>query len=120
MNFSTSTIAFKLLIYGVILTAAKLVYLFFDVYNIFDFVVFAAAGISLGGKVPSKQKVMGLLLCLPTVALCLFFIINLGYKSIVNGVGTSYAISLIVIPVATSIGLYINAKLALGKNLKKK
>jgi hypothetical protein len=120
MNTSTSGKVFQLLMYGMILAVAKLVYLFFDTYNIFDFVIFVAAGIMLGGKVPSKQRLIGLLLCLPAFTLCLFFVINLGYKSIVNGIGTSYAISLIVIPVATIIGLFINTKLALRKSIENK
>jgi hypothetical protein len=42
--------------------------------------------------------------------LCLFFILRLGYASIVQGVGTSYTISLILIPLATFIGIAIRLK----------
>ena len=74
-----------------------------------DFVVFLAAGVILSRKVSSNRWALGLLLALPAFTLCLLFVINLGYSSIVNGVGTSYAVSLLVIPMATSIGVFINA-----------
>jgi hypothetical protein len=57
---------------------------------------------------------------LPAFALCLFLVMKLGYSSIMDGVGTSYAISLIVIPVATGIGIFINAKRALRTRAEKK
>lgn len=120
MKSNTSDIVFQLLGFGVVLAVIKLVYLFFDAYNILDFIVFLAAGIILGGKIPSNRRVLGLLLSLPAFALCLFFVINLGYSSIVNGVGTSYAVSLIVIPLATSIGIFINTKRALRRSTEKR
>jgi hypothetical protein len=118
MNTSKNRSIFQLLMFGGILAVAKLVYLFFDPYNILDLIVFAGAGVVLGGKVPAGKRSLGLLLCLPTFLLCLAIVINLGYTSIVNGIGTSYAISLIVLPVATVIGLFINAKLAFRKSFK--
>lgn len=120
MNPSTKSNTFQLLVFGGILAAIKLVYLFFDFYNILDLVVFLAAGMTLGGKAPSNRRWLGLLLALPAFALCLLIVINLGYSSIVNGVGTSYAVSLIVIPVSTSIGIFINVKRGLRRRVEKK
>lgn len=120
MNSSTSNTVIQLLAFGLILAVVKFVYIFFDFYNVLDFVVFLAAGIILGGKVPSNRWALGLLLSLPAFALCLFFVINLGYSSIVNGVGTSFAVSLIVIPMATSIGIFIKTKRALRRSVEKK
>lgn len=120
MNSSTIKTVFQLLAFGLILAALKFVYLFFDFYNILDIVVFLGAGILLGGKVPSNRWALGLLLSLPAFVYCLFVVINLGYSSIVKGVGTSYAISLIVIPIATSIGIFINAKRSLRKSVEQK
>ena len=120
MNSSSSNSVIQLLAFGLMLAAIKLVYLFFDSYNILDFVAFLAAGIILGGKIPSNRLVSGLLLSLPAFILCLLFVINLGYSSIVKGIGTSYAVSLIVIPVATSLGIFIHTKLALRKSAEKK
>ena len=120
MNSNTSNTVIELLAFGAILAVVKIVYMFFDFYNILDFVIFLTAGIILGGKVPSNRRALGLLLSLPAFALCLFFVIRLGYTSIVNGVGTSFALSLIVIPVATIIGVFINAKCTLGRSIMKK
>lgn len=96
--------------FGLVLLIAKLVWMFFDPFNIMDTLVFVTAGILLGGKIPTGQKALALLLALPAVMLCLFFVVQNGYKNIVNGQGTSYAISLIVIPLATMIGVYINKR----------
>jgi hypothetical protein len=110
----------QMLVFGLILAAIKLVYLFFDNYNILDFVVFLAAGILLGGKNPSRRWLSGIMMALPAFTLCLSFLIVNGYSSIVNGVGTSYAVSLIIIPLATFIGIFINAKHALRKSSRNK
>ena len=118
-----STITSKtvvLLAFGFLLAFFKIVYLFFDFYNILDFVVFLTAGFLLGGKVPPNRWALGLLLSLPAFTLCLLIVIKLGYTSIVNGIGTAYLVSLIVIPVATSIGIFINAKRTLRRNTAQK
>lgn len=110
----------QLLAIGLLLAIIKLIYSFFYFTNILDFIVFLTGGIVLGRLVPSNQRTLGLLLALPAFLLCLFFVINLGYASILNGVGTSYAISLLVVPLATGIGLFINAKFFFQKKYTKK
>lgn len=120
MNSNTSKLVIQLLAYGLILAAVKIVSIFFDSYNIIDFVLFLAAGIMFGGKIPPHKWAWGLLMSLPAFALCLLLVINLGYSSIINGIGTSFAVSLIVIPVATSIGILIRVKLALRRSIEKK
>ncbi len=120
MNAKIESAIGQMLIYGLILAAIKLVYLFIDNYNILDFVVFLAAGILLGGKTPSSRWLSGLMLSLPAITLCLIFLIVNVYSSIVNGVGTSYVISIIIIPLATYIGVFINAKHAFRKSARNK
>lgn len=107
---STSEVAFILLVIGFMLALIKVIYIFFDFYNILDFIIFSIAGFAFGLKVPPNRLALGLLLALQSLALCLFFVLRLGYLSIVQGVGTSYAISLIVIPMATFIGIIIRKK----------
>ena len=109
-----------LLAFGFLLAIFKIVYFFFDFYNILDFIVFLTAGFLLGGKVPPNRWALGLLLSLPAFTLCLLIVIKLGYTSIVNGIGIAYLVSLIVIPVATSIGIFINAKRTLRRNTAQK
>lgn len=101
---------FQLLIYGLLLAGIKLVYLFFDPYGVLDLPVFLTAGFLLGGKVPSNQRFWGLLLALPTVLLCLFFVMKNGYSSILSGMGTSFAISLVLVPLATGLGLWVRKR----------
>ncbi len=105
MKSNTSNMDIKLIVYGGLLAIIKLVYLFFDFYNILDFVVYVIAGFALGGKIPKNRWFIGLLLALPTFAICLVFVLNLGYSQIIKGVGTSFAISLILIPLSTAIGI---------------
>ena len=102
------------------LAAFKFVYLFFDPYGILDVIVFLTAGIILAARVPLNRKALGLLLSLPAFLLCLFFVWNVGLTSIRNGIGSSFAISLIVIPVATILGVLIGAKRLAGKSVKEK
>ena len=110
MNKSTSKTAATLLAIGFMLALIKVIYLFFDFYNVLDLVIFSLAGFAFGRRVPPNSLALGLLLALPAFALCLAFVLKLGYSSIVQGVGTSFAISLIVIPLATFIGIIIRQK----------
>ena len=115
MNKITSKTAAILLAIGFILALIKVIYLFFDFYNVLDLIVFSIAGFVFGLRVPPNRLAFGLLLALPPFVLCLFFVLRLGYSSIVQGVGTSYAISLIVIPLATFIGIIFRQKLSQKK-----
>lgn len=110
MDAKNNKFKFQLLIYGLVLAGIKFVYLFFDPYSILDVPVFLAAGLFLGGKAPSNQLYFGFLLALPAFLLCLLFVLKNGYSSIVSGVGTSFAISLVLIPLAMGLGLWIRTK----------
>ncbi len=117
MNWSTTKTVIRLLSLGLLLAVFKIVYLFFNYYGIIDIVVFLSAGWSVGGKVASNRWVWGLLLSFPAFALSLFFVMRIGYSSIVHGVGTLYAVSLLAIPVASCIGIAISAKRARRRSL---
>ncbi len=88
----------------------KVAYLFFDFYNVLDLVVFSIAGFAFDQRVPPNRLALGLLLALSAFALCLFIVLSLGYSYIVHGFGTSYAVSLILIPVAMFIGVIVRSK----------
>jgi hypothetical protein len=91
--------------YGVALAGIKLIYLFFGINTILDIVVFLVAGFAIGRKVTENRWALTVGLSLPAFLLCLLFVIRLGYQSIIDGVGTSHAISLVVIPIATAVGV---------------
>ena len=120
MKPGTTGTVIQLLVFGLILAVVKMVYMFFDFYNVMDAIVFLAAGLVIGGKVPADRKALGLLLALPAFTLCLLFVIKNGYTSIVNGIGTAFAVSLILIPVATMIGVFIHAKRKRARTFIKK
>jgi hypothetical protein len=112
MDWSPTKTIINLLALGVLLTIFRIVYMFFDPYGILDLVVFLSAGLAVGRKVASNRWLWGLLLSLPAFAFSLFLVMRIGYSSIVHGVGTLYAVSLIVIPVASCVGIAISAKRA--------
>lgn len=99
-----------LLTSGFLLAAFKMFYLFLDFYNVLDIVVFGITGFIIGGKLAGYRPAFGLLVTLPVVLLCLYFVVRLGYASIMEGVGTSFAVSLILIPLATYVGIFIRIK----------
>lgn len=113
MQKSSLTSALRLAVFGVLLAFIKLVYLFFDSSGILDLLVFSTAGFLLSQKVPPGKIIQAALLAFPAFLLCLFFILRLGYSNIVEGVGTSYALSLIFIPTATYFGIWIKHKRSL-------
>ncbi len=96
--------------YGLILAGIKLVYSFFTFFYLLDFTVFLVAGYLLGFKIPLGQRYLGLFLALPAFALSLFFVMQNGLTSISMGIGTSHAISLAVIPIATGLGILVNKR----------
>lgn len=101
---------FVLLAIGFLLALFKMLYLFIDYYNVLDLVVFCIAGYFFSRKLPPNRLGFTLLVALPAFALCLYIAIGLGYSSIVQGIGTAYAVSLILIPVATLVGIFIRFK----------
>ena len=112
MNWSTTKTVINLLCLGVLLTIFKVVYFFFNYYGVIDIVVFLSAGLAVGRKVASNRWLWGLLLSLPAFAFSLFLVMRISYSSIVHGVGTLYAVSLLVIPVASCVGIAVSAKRA--------
>lgn len=91
--------------YGVALAGIKFIYLFFGYTTVLDCIVFSVAGFAIGRKVTKNRMALILGLSLPAFLLCLFFVIRLGYQSIIDGIGTFHAISLVVVPVATTVGV---------------
>ena len=105
-----TTIVLSLL--GLLLGGSKTVWLFFNFFNILDLVIFLGIGYALGGKVEGGRWLWGLLLALPAFALDSYFVARLGYSNIVTGIGTGYAISLVLTPLAACVGIALGAKRA--------
>ncbi|HSN47449.1 MAG TPA: hypothetical protein VLR29_01690, partial [Flavobacterium sp.] len=93
--------------YGMALAGIKLIYSFFDFTTVLDFIVFIIAGFVIGRMVAEKTWVLTIGLAFPTFLLCVFFLIQIGYQPLSNGVGTSYAWSLLVVPIATCVGIVV-------------
>ncbi|HLP39364.1 hypothetical protein [Lacibacter sp.] len=119
MSTSTSYSVIQLLAIGLLLAVLKVVYMFFDPFNIADFIVFLAAGYLLGGKLPANRKWLGLLMCIPTLIICFLAVRKNGFTGFMNGIGTTYAIAFIVIPAATLLGIYFQTKRSQRKSITK-
>ena len=96
---------------GVLVAVVKIIYSFFPYFNFLDFIVFFIAGYAVG-KITTDRVLIGMSIALPAWFLCLFFVVRMGYSSIMQGVGIMLAVSLIVIPLATYIGILIGSKRA--------
>ena len=98
---------------GLLLGGSKLVWLFFNFFNLLDLIIFLGIGYALGGRVAGGRWLWGLLLALPAFALDSYFVARLGYSQIFTGIGTGYVVSLVVIPFAACVGIALGAKRAL-------
>lgn len=116
MKWSPAKTIIVLSLLGLLLAPLKLIYSFFPFFNILDIVIFLGIGYVLGGKVSEDRWQWGLLLAFPAFALSAFFVTRLGIDSIVSGVGTGWAISSVLLPGASCVGIALGAKRALRSN----
>jgi hypothetical protein len=103
------------LITGLVLCIVKIIYSFFDPYNVLDFIFFFMAGFVISRKLAPLCWAWGLVLATPAFLLCSFFVVNNGFASVMQGIGTSYAISLVIIPLAACIGILTGSKFKKAK-----
>lgn len=101
----------QVLTWGLALVVFKLVYTFFDYYNVIDFVVFCSAGFIINKKLSINKWLHVVPVGLPSMVICLIFLYTIGYDELSKGVGTGYLISLIVIPTATLTGYFASKKI---------
>jgi hypothetical protein len=97
---------------GLLIAPVKLVYSFFPFFNLTDVVVFGVLGGLFGYFRPAKSWRWGLWLSIPTVLLCLAFVRRLGSANLLKGIGTGWAISVLMIPLAACLGSYLGVKIA--------
>lgn len=95
---------------GLLLAGAKLIFLFFDFFIVLDLLVFFFAGYYLGKKVLGGRWSWGLIIALPSIILNLYFIYNNGFSNIFSGIGTSFLLSLFVVPFSSSLGIMVAEK----------
>jgi len=95
---------------GLLLAGAKILFLFFDFFIVLDLFVFFIAGFFLGKKVLGGRWLWGLIIALPSIILNSYFIFNNGFSNIFAGIGTSYLLSLLVVPFSSSLGILVAEK----------
>ena len=110
MKWSKVKTTINVSLWGLFIGGSKIVWLFFNFYNILDLVIFLGAGYLLGSKVAGGRWLWGLLLALPAFALDLKFVSNLSYSNITAGIGTGYVVSLVLAPLAACVGIALGVK----------
>jgi hypothetical protein len=110
MEWAPKKAATTTILLGIGFVFARIIYLFFDPYGICDVIIFTSTGYWLGNRLPPNRYLYALLLCLPSIVLCLFFAYQNGYSAIINGIGTVFVVSIVVMPIATFIGIFIKRR----------
>jgi hypothetical protein len=118
-NRSNKPVYILALVVGLLIAPVKLVYSFLPFFNFTDVGVFGVLAGLFGYFRPAKSWRWGLWLSIPTILLCLAFVRLLGSDNLLKGVGTGWAISVLVIPLAACLGSYFGARLARGRRLPK-
>lgn len=96
---------------GVLLVPARFVLMFFPGFNVGEVVLFGGAAAALAYVFAAKPAAWSVLLFLPTFLLVLRIVVSwLGADNIGRGVGTSHALSLVLIPLSTFAGAYYGDK----------
>ena len=95
---------------GLAIALLRIILIFFPLFNIIDVVLFGGLGYTLGKRVFSGKWTWGLLLSLPSVAMSLYIVLNIGLSSIMEGTGTGHLIALVIMPLSACIGIFYGAK----------
>lgn len=114
MRSSRTTAWAVALVVGVIAAGVKLVYSFLPWFNLLDLVTFALLGWLSARLSESRGWQLWAALSGPAFLLSLFFVVRLGPALLLQGVGTGWAMSLMLIPLSTVIGMYASGRMDLA------
>ena len=97
---------------GLLLVPLKLIYSFFPLFNLVDIAVFGLIGRYFGKRWPTEWWTTALLLSLPSLGFVAWVLRNLSVSDLLAGVGTGWAVSALLVPVAAIGGAYIGRRRA--------
>lgn len=101
------------LLLGLGAAGAKLLYSFFPLFNLWDVLLFALLGWSLGRRSESPGWLLvGLALGLPAALLSAYFVAQLGFPNLWQGIGTGWLLSVLLIPLAAAAGTILGRRTA--------
>ncbi len=104
------------LLVGCGLLAAKVVYSFFPYFNLVDIIVFATVGVALGILHKTSSLLTGIVLAIPTMILCGYFVQRLGTENIMSGIGTGWLLSILLVPLSAIAGVYVGTVLGSSRS----
>ena len=97
---------------GLLLVPLKFIYSWFPLFNLVDIAVFGLIGRYFGKRWPTAWWTTALLLSLPSLGLVAWILRNLSVSNLLAGVGTGWAVSALLVPVAAVGGAYIGRRRA--------
>jgi hypothetical protein len=95
---------------GVLLVPLKFIYSFFPLFNLVDIALFGLVGRYFGKRWPTAWWTTALLLSLPSLGLVAWILRNLSVSDLLAGVGTGWAASGLLVPVAAIGGAYVGQR----------
>lgn len=104
---ATYVIAF---VVGLLLVPLKFIYSFFPLFNLIDIVVFGLVGLRFGKRWATAWWITALLLSLPALGLVALILRNLSIADLTAGVGTGWALSVLLLPGAALGGAYMGRR----------
>ncbi len=103
----TITIA-VLFVVGIALVFIRLLLLLFPLTILWEGLLFFGFGYLFGNKVYKRRWTWGLLLALPVILIALYFLIK--GQDLRSAAGTRHIASLLVVPSAACLGIYLRIK----------
>ena len=99
-----------LFIAGIGLAVIKMFFYLFPLEALTDTIIFLVFGYIFGAKVYHQQWGWGVLLALPAIGVCLYFLSHLKGEAIISGAGISHVISIVVMSLAACLGMFLRIK----------
>jgi len=118
-RWNRTTTVISLLGMGSALAIARILLVFFPIFILLDIFLFGGFGYMLGPRVYAHHWIWGIVLCIPSLVLSIFFFQKLGIDTAMNS-GIGQIISLSVIPISACLGMYLSARKAEKENRRKK
>ena len=99
-----------LFIVGIGLAVIKIFFYLFPLGALTDTILFFVFGYIFGAKVYHKKWSWGVLLALPAIGVCLYFLSHLKGEAIISGAGINEVISIVVMSLAACLGMFLRIK----------
>ena len=101
---------FLWILWGILLAGFKLIYAFLPLFNLLDLIIFAWAGFFISHRYKSERILRLFFAVVPSLIVTAAVIYFLGWKNMMEGLGTGWLLSLAIIPASALVGLKLQEK----------